>query len=164
MSLFNRRQVLAWGALPAVAACGFTPVYGPNGSANALRGKIALDTARDKNTFALVGHLENRLGVATTPAYRLAYTLSTSKQAFSIKGSTDTERFQLVGDLSFQLLEINSNTILTNGSVNSFTAYSTTGSTVGTLTAEQNASERLMVILGDLLVDRLLATSGDWAS
>ena len=163
MSLFNRRQILGFATLPALAACGFTPVYGPNGSANTLRGKISLDTAIDKNTFNLVGHLENRLGVATTPAYRLSYTLAASNQAFSIKGSTDTRRFQVVGELSFRLTDIDSNSIVTSGAVNSFTAYNTTGSTVGTLSAEQDANERLMRILADLLVDRLLVTSTTWA-
>ncbi len=163
MLLFNRRNFLTMCMLPVVAACGFTPVYGPGGSAENIRGKIALQAATDKNTFALVGRLENRLGVASNANYRLSYTLTTSSEAFSIKGSTDTERFQVVGELNFQLTEIDNNTIVNSGAVNSFTSYSTTGSTVGTLSAELDAKDRLMVILADLLVDCLLVTSADWA-
>jgi len=163
MSLFNRRNFLAMAALPLVAGCGFTPVYGPSGSATAVRGKIKIDPPKDKSTFALVGRLDNRLGAPDAPKYQLSYTLSTQNEAFSIKGSTDTRRFQVVGDLAFQLREIDNNAIAITGSVNSFTAYSTTGSTVGTLSAEQDANDRLMVILADLLVDRLLVTAADWA-
>ena len=46
---------------------------------------------------------------------------------------------------------------MTSGTVNNFTAYSATGSTVATLAAERDALERLMVILGDQITTRLFA-------
>ena len=38
------------------------------------------------------------------------------------------------------------------------TGYSATGTTVATLAAESDARKRLMTTLGDMVVDRLLAT------
>ena len=47
MSSFNRRSILI---LPlALAACGFAPVYGPNGPARGLQGKIRVADPADKN-------------------------------------------------------------------------------------------------------------------
>ena len=53
-------------------------------------------------------------------------------------------------------------TRVTGGRVESFTSWSATGSTVAGLTAEEDARLRLMRILADDIVARLLATSGDW--
>ena len=53
-------------------------------------------------------------------------------------------------------------TRVTGGRVESFTSWSATGSTVAGLTAEEDARLRLMRILADQIVARLLATSGDW--
>ena len=46
----------------------------------------------------------------------------------------------------------------------SFTSYSATGSTVAGLAAEEDAALRLMHILADQIVTRLLATSGQWSA
>jgi LPS-assembly lipoprotein len=45
---------------------------------------------------------------------------------------------------------------VTSGSVDNFTGYSATGTTVATLAAERDAQERLMTILADQIVTRLL--------
>jgi len=48
-------------------------------------------------------------------------------------------------------------TVLTSGTVNSFTGYSATGNTTVSLASERDARERLMIILGDQITARLLA-------
>ena len=48
---------------------------------------------------------------------------------------------------------------VTGGRVQSFTAYSATGSTVAGLAAEEDAGLRLMRILADQIVARLIAAS-----
>jgi LPS-assembly lipoprotein len=47
--------------------------------------------------------------------------------------------------------------------VEGFTSYAATGSTVAGLSAEEDASLRLMRILADQIVSRMLASSGTWA-
>ena len=64
MSSFNRRTLLTLPlALPAVlAACGFTPAYGPAGPAQGLQGRIRAADPGDKDGFDFVTGIEARFG------------------------------------------------------------------------------------------------------
>ena len=56
----NRRSLLI---LPlALAACGFTPAYGPSGPAKHLQGAIHAIDPTDKNGFDLVERIEQNFG------------------------------------------------------------------------------------------------------
>ena len=46
---------------------------------------------------------------------------------------------------------------VTRGQVSTFTSYSTTGTTIATMSAEQDAHDRLARMLADQVVTRLLA-------
>ena len=60
MSLYSRRILLA---LPlALAACGFTPVYGPDGAGSKLRGQVLVQEPSTQAGYLLTRHLETRLG------------------------------------------------------------------------------------------------------
>ena len=61
----------------ALAACGFAPAYGPNGSAAGLQGRIRIADPDTKNGFDLVSRLEERLGRAEAPRFDLTYTITT---------------------------------------------------------------------------------------
>ena len=50
-------------------------------------------------------------------------------------------------------------TTVTSGTVDSFTGYSATGSTVATRAARADAEERLTTILADQIVTRLIAAA-----
>jgi valyl-tRNA synthetase len=52
--------------------------------------------------------------------------------------------------------------VLTEGDVNTFTSYSASGTLVATNASEIDAGHRLMRLLADQIVTRLIATSGDW--
>ncbi len=71
-------------------------------------------------------------------------------------------RYNLNGAIDWTLTDRTTATRVTGGRVESFTSWSATGSTVAGLTAEEDARLRLMRILADQIVARLLATSGDW--
>ena len=49
---------------------------------------------------------------------------------------------------------------MTSGTVQSFTSYSATGSTIATLAAQRDARARLMQILADQIAQRLAAEPG----
>ena len=49
--------------------------------------------------------------------------------------------------------------VVTQGNVGGFTGYSATGSTVATTAARTDAQDRLMVILADQIVTRLIAAA-----
>lgn len=148
----------------SLAACGFTPVYGPGGSAQGLAGRIAIADPRARNEFTLVNRLEDRLGRSGAADFALSYVVETNSDGVAVSGANDIERYNLTGRVAYTLTDQRSGAVVATGEVSNFTSYSATASTVGTLAAEENAYDRLMVSLADLLVTRLLTTSADWAS
>ncbi|MDU8943782.1 LPS assembly lipoprotein LptE [Ovoidimarina sediminis] len=162
MSLSDRRIFLLSAA--ALAGCGFTPVYGPGGSASALTGHIAFDPPSDPAGFALVRQLERRLGIAQSPAYRLSADIARGEQELGVTSDQTITRYNVLGRVDFVLRRTDTGAPVTSGSVESFASYSATGTPFATQTAQSDANERLMVILADQIVARLLATSEEWAS
>lgn len=160
MSLYNRRSVLF--VTLALAACGFAPAYGPGGAAEGLTGTIRVTDPDDKNAFDLVARLEQRLGRPSADRYDLTYTITTLPVGVGITPDNAITRYNLKGAVDWALADRGTGTRLTGGKVESFTSYSATGSTVAGLAAEEDASARLMRILADQIVTRLIATSGDW--
>ena len=158
MSLFSRVLIVCI----LVAGCGFTPVYGPGGAAEGLRNEISYAAPRDFDGFALIQALEDRLGTAAAARYRLTATILIEEDEVGVSPEQEITRFNLLGDVSFTLTDIASDVVLTRGRVTSLTGYSATGTTVATRSAEQDARERLMVILADQITARLLATATDW--
>lgn len=159
MSLSDRRAfLLALAGLP-LAGCGFQPAFGTGGVAEKLRGRVLADAPDTRNGFALVSRLEERLGRAQAPAYTLGYTIFTESKGVAITSAQETTRFNIIGQVRFTLTDTASGQVVLQDSVNSFTGYSATGTTVTTLTAERNAQERLMAILADQIVTRMIAAA-----
>ena len=155
MWLPDRRAFLL-GAL-ALSGCGFAPVYGPESGARGLLGTIEIDPPRDREGYFLVRHLEERLGRADTPTYALSIAITLDEERMAITSDNVATRFNLLGKATYALRDLDGGKVVSSGVVQSFTGYSTTGSTAATRAAEQDATERLMVILGDLIVMRLQA-------
>lgn len=160
MSLPNRRFVLF--APLAFAGCGFAPAYGPGGVAAGLQGRIRVADPSDKRGFDLVQRLEERLGRPEAPRFDLAYTIDSRAETLGITPENAIIRYHLVGHVDFTLTSRETGQRATGGRVQGFAGYSATGSTVAGLAAEQDASLRLMRMLADQIVTRLLATAGDW--
>lgn len=159
MSWSNRRTVLF---LPlALAACGFSPAYGPGGTAAGLQGRIRVSDPTDKRGFDLVERLEERLGRPDAPAFDLAFTITTASTGVGITAENAITRYQLTGFVDWTVTSRASGSRVTGGRVDGFTSYSATGSTVAGLAAEEDAMYRLMRMLADQIVTRLLAAAGD---
>jgi LPS-assembly lipoprotein len=148
-------------ALLAASGCGFTPVYAPGGAALALRGTV--DVAADDTPFdyRLRTTLEDRLGPAKTPVYVLTVETLVEEVEAAITPDGSITRFNLPGEAQWTLTNAVTGAELATGAVDSFTAYSTTGTTVATRTAEQDALDRLAITLADLIVARLIVVSQD---
>ncbi len=145
----------------ALAACGFTPAYAPGGAATRLLGTVRAADPTDKNGFDLVERLEERLGRPENRRYDLAYTITTEAVGVGITTENEITRFNLKGVIDYTLSDHATGERLAGGRVQSFTAYSATGSTVAGLAAEEDAAFRLMRILADQIVARLIAVSAD---
>lgn len=151
-------MLLGLALLPALAACGFTPAFAPGGAAANLKGAILIDAPNEHDSYALVKHLESRLGQPASPRFGLGYTISTTTDGVGITTAQETTRYQLVGEVTYTLTDLASAEIIESGSVKDFTAYAATGSTVSTLAAKRDTRNRLMVILGDKIVNRLIVS------
>jgi LPS-assembly lipoprotein len=153
----TRRSVLL--APLALAACGFTPAYAPGGAANKLLGTVRVQDPTTKNGFDLVERLEERLGRPETIRYDLTYTITTEAVGVGITTENEITRFNLKGVIDYTLTDRASGARVAGGRVQNFTAYSATGSTVAGLAAEEDAAYRLMRILADQIIARLIAVS-----
>ena len=159
---WSRRSLLA--TLPlALAACGFAPAYGTKGKAEALLGTVQAADPTNKNSFDFVQHLEERLGRPTAPIYQLAYTIKTDAISAGITPSGAITRYTITGGLDWTLTRLSDQSRMAGGHIDAFTSYSATGSTVAGQTARSDANLRLMRMLGDDLVLRLMAASTSFA-
>lgn len=156
MSSPDRRAFLL---LPLLAACGFTPAYGPGGGAAALSGRVTTAEPSDKDAYDLVARLEERLGRAEAAAWRLDYAIKTDPLGVGITPEGAVTRYHLTGSVEWRLIRLSSGEAELTGREETFTAYSATGSTVAALAAEQDAGTRLMRILADRIVTRLIAAA-----
>lgn len=144
----------------ALTGCGFTPVYGPRGAGTALRGRVAIDAPNDRESYALVEKLSRGFGSTTSADYRLSYEIVTARKAVGLTRAQEIRRYHITGKVTYSLNDVATNRVLASGEVESFTAYSATGSTVSTLTAPRDAYERLMTILADQIVTQIHAKTG----
>jgi LPS-assembly lipoprotein len=105
----------------------------------------------------LTKQLEQRLGRASDPRFGLDVKISTSQETLNINATGDIERYNLLGIADYTLRDTQTGQITGSGTVNSFTGYSATGTTVSAQAAQQDAQKRLMVILADLIIANLIA-------
>jgi LPS-assembly lipoprotein len=148
----DRRHVLL--GLLALAGCGFTPVYGPGGTASALRGQVQITAPETVEGYRLLQALRDRLGEAGTPAYVLSVTLTISEVPAATTAQGSTTRYTLPGSASYTLTTADG-APLAQGTVDGFTSYSATGTTVATSAAQVDARARLAQLLADQIVTRL---------
>jgi len=156
-----RRGFLAL-ALTTLAACGFTPVYAPGGAGDGLRGTILVAEPDNRNEFTFVSRLESRLGQPQAAIYDLKYTIETKQDGVGITPAQETTRYNVFGTVEYSITRRGEKAVLHSGTVKNFTGYSATPLIVGTESVTRDANERLMVILADQVVARLIARSKDW--
>ena len=161
MWLSDRRGMLgALAATLALSACGFAPVYGSGGAGNRLLEQVALAAPDTPDAYQFTRRFEERMGRAPGGPYALAVTLETDRQDLGTTSVGNITRYRLIGRAVFALTDAGG-AVLAEGRTNAFTGYSTTGSTVATLAAARDAQERLMTILADQVIDRLILAAPD---
>ncbi|MDU8912918.1 LPS assembly lipoprotein LptE [Aestuariicoccus sp. MJ-SS9] len=158
---WSDRRLFLLGGLSALSACGFAPVYGPGGAANALVGHVGLDAPASRNDQLFQQRIEERLGRAEAPRFRLATIIETDTSGLGTTADGRTTRFRILARAQFALRETGSERLITDGRTIAFTGYSASGSTVATLAAERDAYARLMTMLADQVIDQLLVAAPD---
>ena len=153
----QRRSLLL--SLAALSACGFTPVHGPGGTAEDLRGRIDVAAPADEEGFALVRRLEERLGRPKGADLSLLADIRLSEESVGFLPDGEISRFSVEGRVDWQVTRLGDGAVVATGDANSFTSYSATSTTVATRFAQRDARRRLMLILADLVVADLLTRS-----
>lgn len=155
----NRRSflLLTAAAAPALAGCGFEPVYGTTGAAQGLLGQVAMDEPNTNEGYLLVRELEDRMGRTSSGKYGLSYSIVTEEKAVGKTVAQITSRYDVIGQVTYALRNLDTKEVLTTNTIKSFTGYSATGSTVSEVAARDDAYERLMVIFADRIVAELQA-------
>ncbi len=154
MSSSDRRLFLI--GLTALAGCGFTPAYGPGGSAEGLRGRIAVADPEDEEGFALVRRLEERLGRGEAAEFELLADIYITQEARGFLPDGSISRYNVLGRVDWRLIRLSDESLALSGSEKSFTSYSATSTTVATTAAERDARRRLMVSIADRITTDLL--------
>jgi LPS-assembly lipoprotein len=157
MSWSRRALLIAALALPA---CGFTPVHAPGGEGGALLGKVQADAPADTYGFAFVARIEDRLGRTEAPRWVLGYQLEFREIEVGVSSDNAITRYVVEGSAAWSLRPAVGGEPVLSGRVENFTAYSATGTTATTLSAQRDARERLMAALADDVVTRLYAEAG----
>ena len=161
MSSCNRRFILMGLAAVPLAGCGFAPVYGPSGAGGRLQNAVLVDDPGDRDAYLLTREVEDRLGRPGTARYGLSVALDISEEAAAIASTNVTTRYNLIGRATYALRDLDSGAVLTSGKVDNFNGYSASGTTVATQAASRDARARLMTMLADQIVARLLASAPD---
>lgn len=160
MSSSDRRSFLALTALAALSGCGFSPAYGPSGSASGLTGRVRAADPATALDYAFVARIEERLGRPEAPAFGLTYDIKTKRYSIGITQTNEVVRHDISGTATWVLKDLGTGQRIDGGTAQTFTAYFASGTTVATQTAEEEANRRLMQALADQVVAQLVAKAG----
>lgn len=152
---WSRRACL--GLPLALLACGYTPVYGPGNGGSAAQQRFAFEDPASRDEYLLLQQMERRLGRNAAAEYSLTYDVAMSYENLGITVAGSITRYNIVGRVSFSVVETDTGQIVLSDSLEDFASYSAAGTTIATFSAEQDARERLMVTLANQVVARLLA-------
>ena len=165
MSSFNRRNFLLLAAAgPTLAACGFEPTYGAKGASSHLLSQVVVDAPSNNETYLLVRELEDRLGRVSEGKYGLTTSIDTSEKSVGRTVQGVTSRYDVIGNVTYALRDTATGEVLTSSKLTNYVGYSATGTSVATLSAEEDAYARLMSILADQIMTDLWAWSAQNAS
>jgi len=143
----------------ALAACGFTPIYGRGSAAEKIRGKILFGEVDSRLSFEFYEQLENRLGRTETALFQLDVTLSVTSEGLAITQDNAITRYNLTGAASFTLTRIADNSVVLRDNLRAFTAYSATASAYATHVSERDSNRRLAISLADQIAIRIASSA-----
>ena len=150
MLLFRK---LIFGILFLISACGFSPVYTNQNSAN-LTGKISIQEPNTQNDFVFYSRLTNRFGKASGK-YILNYAITTTKEDKAINFDGTVHRVEISASVSFNLKNTESGVQIFSDKEEMYLSYSNFGSTAAVLNAERTTNKQLVVLLADKVADRV---------
>ena len=160
MLLFDKKKYLFALLLGVfVAACSFEPAWmAKDQKAKILWQNIDLKEPKTSNEFHLNRHLASRLGKAEDSELFLKYELFTETKRAALSFDGKANRIRIHGEVKFSVVQNGDNIILISSIVKDSVGYSDAILAVTDQASERDAYARLMVLLGDRIVDELLSS------
>ena len=148
----SRRAALL--GLLALGGCGFAPVY--SGANAKLLDQVSYKTPDTTRGYALRQQFRARLGSTYNPRLQLEAGISVQTRSAAVSSEGAKTRINLIGTSNWVLTDLQTGARLATGQARGFTSYSATGTTVATQTSDDDATNRLAIILADMIVSELL--------
>ena len=145
MLLYNRRKFIFLSLV--AGGCSFSPVYKSDIGPGFLKGKIVRPTPRDRDDYMLYSTLEENFGQLENPLFKLSVLYKITEKGLGSLGSIT--RYNQMGNTSFTLIKISTDTLIISDKLKTFTSYSASSQTLATETAARAARDRLMVSIAD---------------
>ena len=158
MLLFDKKKYIFPILLSIfIAGCSFEPAWiAGNNKAKIFWQKIDLKEPKTSNEFHLNRYLVSRVGGAEDAEFLLKYELFTNTRRTALSFDGKAYRIRIHGEVTFSLIHSSKNVVLVSSSVKDSLGYSDAILAVTDQASERDAYARLMVLLGDKIVDELL--------
>ena len=158
MLLFDKKKYLFALLLGVfITACSFEPAWmAQDQKVKILWQKVDIENPKTSNEFHLNRHLASRLGNAKDSKLFLKYELFTETKRTALSFDGKAYRIRIHGEVKFSLIQNGENTILVSSSVKDSLGYSDAILAVTDQASERDAYARLMILLGDRIIDELL--------
>lgn len=155
------RRFALMGSFLALAACGFSPIYGNRGAdgkpvAQAL-GAVAIENIADRNGQMLRNKLIDRMhsaGRPQDPQARLSVTMSSSETGLGVQKDATTTRSQLSMIANYTLRDRDGRELY-SGKAHSVASYSKLDAQYGTVASQRNAYDRVINEVGEQIVNAI---------
>lgn len=151
MRRFDRRAFLiSLAAAPVLAACGFEPLHAQRGVLAALP-PMQIEPIPDRQGQILRNYLLDRVsprGEASSAKYSLVITLFEPRQVLALRRDDVISRMSYSAVANFEVRD-SANRRVFAGNSSFSTDYEITNSEYATLTAQQNARERVLELVAD---------------
>ncbi len=142
--------------LLGMPSCGFTPVYGENSATKDVLGNVVLEDPSSQIEYVFLKALEQRIPPSQNAQYRVNYTVNLSYQGLDVVG---VSRVQVIGNVTSEFIDQSTETVRLVNVVDAFTSYTAKGGFQDV--QRKDAENRLMQILADKFITRLIAQSNE---
>ncbi|RMF08783.1 MAG: hypothetical protein D6763_09240 [Alphaproteobacteria bacterium] len=159
------RAVVMLIAALALAACGFTPMYGARDDGTSIAvdlGSIAVEPITEAGRPYRLGQLlENELanrfyqGGVQAVRYRLELDLERTREGFAFRPDEAVTRVGLRLDAHYRLIDTADESIVLEDRAQAYNSFDVIQSDYATLSAEQDMEARLVRDLGQRITHRL---------
>jgi LPS-assembly lipoprotein len=139
----TRTLLLLAAALPGLAACGFTPLYGTPGVTSSLSA-IQVATPEGRTGQLIREHLDDVLAhdSAAPPAYRLNLSLGEQRYPRGVRVDNVATRYEYVLVAAYTLNEVGSGAVAKRGQVRVEVTYDSADQPYASVAAQQDAQDR----------------------